>query len=94
MGKISLTVDKPLVDEQFNVLKISNDFLEKTNNERDNFLVHILVNDMSMVPTAMFFSLRKRINIDFVVKLSNFKGSDFVYSFLKSSHIKEIEYNE
>ena len=92
MGKIALTVDTPLVNEKFEVLEASKDFLEKTQDERTNFIATILVKDMSMAPTAMFFALRKRINIEFCVKLNNFKGSDFIYSFLKSSHIKEIEY--
>lgn len=93
MDKITITLDYPLVDDNFEVIEEkANDFIEKTNDESKKFIVNIKVRDMTMVPTAMFFSFRDRINIDFIVELGKFTGSDFIYSFLKSGHIKGVIY--
>lgn len=92
MVKTEFTLDYPLVDENFNTLEVAHGFIEKTNDELKKHLVTIIVKDVDMVPTAMFFSLRKRNNVSFIVNLGNFKGANFVYSFLMSGHISEVIY--
>lgn len=92
MGKKKLTLDYPLVDENLNVLEVASTFINQTLNELDTYEVTILVKDLKMAPTAMFFSMKNRRNMEFIVKLTRFKGSNFVHSFLKSGFIKEIVY--
>jgi hypothetical protein len=90
MVKTELTVDYPLVNDNFETLETANEFIENTSNELNNYTVNVMVYDESMVATSMFFSLRKRHNIEFVVYLKNFKGSNFIHSFLLSGHVKEV----
>ena len=90
MAQTEFTLDYPLVDENFNTLESANEFIDKTKNEFEKYAVNIIVNNLNMVPTAMFFSLRKRNNIKFKVHLGNFLGADFVHSFLLSGHIAEV----
>lgn len=92
MDKIVLTLDKPIVDANLEPLELSKHFIKSTEDESKHYEVTIEVNNMDMAPTAIFFSLKPRANIDFDVKMSNFKGSDLIYSFLKSGHIREIYY--
>jgi hypothetical protein len=90
MAETELTLDYPLVDDNFNILESAKNFIEKTQNELQKYVVTIIVKDQTMVPTVMFFSLRKRNNIHFRVKLGDFKGVNFVHSFLLSGHIGEV----
>jgi hypothetical protein len=90
MVKKQLTLDYPLVDENLNTLESAEEFIKETSDEFTKYEVLINVNDLSMVPTALFFSLKPRLNINFKVKLGSFKGANFVHSFLISGHIKEV----
>jgi len=90
MAKKQLTVDYPLVDENLNTLEASNEFIKQTSDEFTEYEVLINVPDLHMVPTAMFFSLKARRNMKFKVNLGNFKGANFVHSFLISGYIKEV----
>jgi hypothetical protein len=90
MVQTELTLDYPLVDENFNTLEAAHDFIEKTNDEFQRYLVNVIVSNLTMVPTAMFFSLRKRNNIKFRITLGDFKGANFIHSFLISGHIFEV----
>lgn len=87
-----LLIDYPLVDEDLNPNPDGVEFSQELMDEMQKHEVSINVNSFDMVPTAVAFSLKSRINADFIVNLKKFPGSDFVYSFLKSSHIKEINY--
>lgn len=90
MAKTEFTLDYPLVDDNFNSLPEAEDFIKSTSDEFENYNVKIMVPDETMVSTAMFFSMRKRHNVNFTVHLGNFKGSNFVRSFLLSGHVKEV----
>lgn len=91
MDREKLVIDYPLVDENFNsILPASENFLDKTKDEFTKFDVTIKVHSLDMAPTAMFFSLKPRINIDFYVEMKEFTGSNFIESFLYQGHIKEI----
>jgi hypothetical protein len=92
-GKFTV-IDKPFVDGNFqeipenkNLVKL---FIEKTSDESVVHDILIDVNNLDMVPTAVFFSLKKRINANFTVRLGDFKGADFLHSFLKNSHVNEV----
>lgn len=90
MAKKQLTVDYPLVDENLNVLESAADFIKETSDEFMNYEVLIDVPSLPMVPTAVFFSLKPRRNVEFRVKLGDFQGANFVHSFLISGYIKEV----
>lgn len=89
-----LTLDYPLVDDNLEELETAKAFIKECSDESKKYEIELVINDPKMISTAVLFALKPRINTNFKVKLSNFKGSDFVYSLLRSSHIKEIEYNE
>lgn len=92
MGVEKLFIDYPLVDDNFNSLEGAEDFAKKVSDEFQKFEVTIKVESLKMASTAIFFSLKPRLNVDFIVELEDFAGSSFVHSFLKSGHIKEIKY--
>lgn len=92
MASEKIIINSPLVDENLNVLESADSFIKQTEDEFNTYDVIIEVSDLSMVPTAMFFSLRLRRNINFTVKLNDFPGANFIHSFLISGHIKEVTY--
>jgi len=91
MDREKFIIDYPLVDKNFNpVSPASENFLEKTQDEFTKYEVTLKVHSLEMGPTAMFFSLKPIINIDFYVDIDDFPGSNFIESFLYQGHIKEI----
>jgi hypothetical protein len=90
MDEKQLTVDYPLVDENLNVLESAAEFIKKTSDEFSNYEVLINVDDLAMVPTAVFFSLKPRRNMSIKVKLGDFKGANFVHSFLISGYVRVV----
>jgi len=91
-------INKPFVDENFNEFEenktLIKDFLNEISDERIVHNVLIEVKDLDMAPTAIFFSLKKRINVRFTVKIWDFEGANFIHSFLKNSHIEEVVRHE
>jgi hypothetical protein len=66
------------------------EFLKLTQDEFTDYEVTINVSSPMMAATAMFFSMRKRPNVDFIVNMGSFYGSDLFESFLRSGHIMEV----
>jgi hypothetical protein len=99
MGERELTViNEPFVDENFQELQRNNvfvkNFIKKISDETIVHDVIIEVTGVEMIPTVMFFSLKKRSNVRFTAKLWEFDGVNFVHSFLKNSHINKVIKNE
>jgi ABC-type microcin C transport system permease subunit YejB len=91
LDKVKFTLDNPLVDVNFNPIEdASNEFIRMTQDEFTNYEVTINVNSLDMAATAMFFSMRKRPNVEFIAKIKDFIGADFFESFLRSGHILEV----
>lgn len=76
---------EPLVDENLSPLESASKVVSLLSDETKHFEVHVHVANKEMVPTAISFSLSKRLNVDLIAQISDFPGSHFVYSFLKSS---------
>lgn len=80
-----LHIMEPLVGEDLTALDTAGAVAKKLSDEDTFFEVHIHVANKEMVPTAISFSLSKRINVDLIAKVGDFPGNHLVYSFLKSS---------
>lgn len=89
-----LTLDYPLVNDNLEELEDAQRFIKETSDESKKYDVEIIIKDESMISTAVFFALKPRFNMNFKARLDFFKGSDILYSFLRSSHIEEIYYGE
>ena len=92
MGYSEFTIDEPLVDANFNELdhNRAQEFIRRTVDEQTTYRVTVDVKNMDMVPTALMFSIKTYRNIEFIVRVYDFPGCEFVLGFLKSSKIKEL----
>ncbi len=62
-------------------------------NEDDKFDVHIYVNELPMVATAVGMSMSKRHNVEYYAHVSDFPGVEFLLGYLMSGYFKEIALN-
>lgn len=90
LNKERLIINYPLVDDNFNVLDEAKSFIDFTKDELVKKDVLIIVDSISMVSTAVFLSMRKRINVNLILEVHKFKGYNFVESFLRSAHVKDV----
>lgn len=86
-----VSIDKPLVDEYFNVLPEAEEVAKLLSDENLHYDLHITVSDKDMVPTALYMSMSKRINVDCHAHIKDFDGNYYLYSFLANSAFTSVE---
>lgn len=86
-------ITDPLVDDE--LISYENRavkrFMKETEDESKSYDVYVSIDTKEMIPTAMMFALKPRLNTTFHVTVyEKVPGASFVYSFLKSSHIEDV----
>jgi hypothetical protein len=89
MGNIEIELNYPLVDNNFNEIEESrNKYLAAIVDvtQENPCVVNIILDKKEMAATALYFSLKGRLNFTYNVIFKNTENwTTFVYSFLKSS---------
>jgi len=91
MALQKLTITEPLVDDNFKELEAAAEHIKLTENDNDSYEIHVDVHSREMVPTALFFALKKRFNTQYTATVGDFPSNYFVFSFLKSSHFLDVQ---
>lgn len=90
MDKQRLDVDYPLVDKDFNLLPESEEVAKFLSDENTQYDFYIHVTNIDMVPTALYMSMSKRLNVDCHAIISEFDGNYYIYSLLSSSVFETV----
>lgn len=96
MGNKQIEIREPLVDENFNELETAKQYIHSIQDVSDDkVIVTIYLNDKNMLPTAIYFSLKKRLNFTYkVIIQSKEPWTSFADGFLRSSpNIESVIYD-
>lgn len=91
MESQKIDVNIPLVDENFLPLPESEPFAKLLSDESLHYDFHIYVDSKEMIPTALYMSMSKRINVDCHAHIGTFDGNYYIYSFLSNSAFSSVE---
>lgn len=90
----SIDLRKPLYDNDLEYVAARESYIkelaEELSNEEYNYDLHIHIDNVEMVPTALAFSMSKRHNVDCHAYIGDFEGNYAVYSFLADSSFMTV----